>query len=50
MRNRIGTKNIISHSIALLKDENWLEAYQQDYEQKIFADRLCICPSLVKPN
>jgi len=50
LRNRIGTKNIISHSIALLEDENWLESYKQDHEQMVFANRLCVCPSWLSPD
>lgn len=49
IRNRIGTNNIISHKIELLKDENWVEAHKQGHGPMIFAQRLCVCPSWCSP-
>lgn len=50
LRNRIGTKNIFSHKLELLKDEDWTQAHKHDFDARVFSGKLCICPSWIEPS
>ncbi len=49
LRNRIGTENILSHQIAPVADEDWTQAHKAGHGPRVFAERLCICPSWSAP-
>jgi ribosomal protein L11 methyltransferase len=49
VRNRIGTSNIISHKIDLLKDEDWEGAFKAGFGPIMIRDRLCVYPSWAVP-
>ena len=45
LRNRVGEGKIGKHEISMLQDRDWVNEFKSDHGVKIFADRLCICPS-----
>lgn len=45
LRNRVGADRIGRHEISILEDRDWVGEYRLGYGVKIFADRLCVCPS-----
>ncbi|MGY8813593.1 MAG: 50S ribosomal protein L11 methyltransferase [Gammaproteobacteria bacterium] len=51
IRNRLGDKNIDSHTIEFVSDDKWGESYKSGFQPMVFANKLCICPSwLEKPK
>ena len=45
LRNCVGTDRIGRHEISRLEDRDWVSEYRLGHGVKIFADRLCVCPS-----
>lgn len=45
LRNRVGADRIGRHEISILEDRDWVGEYRLGHGVKIFADRLCVCPS-----
>ena len=45
LRNRVGEGKIGKHEISILKDRDWVNEFKSGHGVKIFADRLCVCPS-----
>ena len=45
LRNRVGADRIGLHEISILEDRDWVSEYRLGHGVKIFADRLCVCPS-----
>ena len=45
LRNRVGADRIGRHEISILEDRDWVNEYRLGHGVKIFADRLCVCPS-----
>lgn len=45
LRNHVGTENIHSHAISILKDRQWVDQFQASHKPQIIAERLCICPT-----
>lgn len=45
LRNRVGEGKIGKHEISILEDRDWVNEFKSAHGVKIFADRLCVCPS-----
>jgi len=45
LRNRVGEGKIGKHEISMLEDRDWVNEFKSGHGVKIFADRLCVCPS-----
>ncbi len=45
LRNRVGADRIDKHEISVLEDRDWVNEFKFGHGVKIFADRLCVCPS-----
>jgi len=45
LRNRVGADRIGKHEISILEDRDWVNEFKLGHGVKIFADRLCVCPS-----
>jgi len=45
LRNRVGEGKIDKHEISMLQDRDWVNEFKSAHGVKIFADRLCVCPS-----
>ncbi len=45
LRNRVGEGKIDKHEISMLEDRDWVNEFKSVHGVKIFADRLCVCPS-----
>lgn len=45
LRNRVGAEMIERHEISVLEERDWVNEFKFGHGVKIFADRLCICPS-----
>ena len=45
LRNRVGEGKIAKHEISMLEDRDWVDEFKSGHGVKIFADRLCVCPS-----
>lgn len=45
LRNRVGAESIGKHEIAILEDRDWVNEFKSAHGVKVFADRLCVCPS-----
>ena len=45
LRNRVGADRIVQHEISILEDRDWVNEFKSGHGVKIFADRLCVCPS-----
>ncbi len=45
LRNRVGADRIGKHEISILEDRDWVNEFRSGHGVKIFADRLCVCPS-----
>ena len=45
LRDRVGSENIFSHKIELLKDKDWVSEFKAAHQPLIFSERVCILPS-----
>lgn len=45
LRDRVGADRIGKHEISMLEDRDWVNEFKFAHGVKIFADRLCVCPS-----
>jgi len=45
LRNRVDEGKIGKHEISMLEDRDWVNEFKSGHGVKIFADRLCVCPS-----
>ena len=45
LRNRVGEGKIGKHEISMLEDRDWVNEFKSAHGVKIFAERLCVCPS-----
>ncbi|MEE8233645.1 MAG: 50S ribosomal protein L11 methyltransferase, partial [Gammaproteobacteria bacterium] len=45
LRNRVGADRIGRHEISILEDRDCVSEHRLGHGVKIFADRLCVCPS-----
>lgn len=45
LRDRVGSENIFSHKIELLKDKDWISEFKAAHQPLIFSERVCILPS-----
>ncbi len=45
LRNRVGADKIGKHEITILEDRDWVNEFKSGHGVKVFADRLCVCPS-----
>ena len=50
LRNRLGTENIFNQKIDLLEDRDWTESYRNSITPLVFANRLHVCPSWLRPD
>ena len=50
LRNKIGHDLQLDYALTVLEDSNdWVQFSQSEHGIKVFADRLCICPSWCEP-